>query len=145
MQSFNVTEWTKCDENATEKRSLHYEVPKMLAFTKYMINVNQVQSRCNWSVPGVAYGIDCVTHSSGAIYTDYFYIENHVRLVKEDEKRTKVIAVADIIWEKQCLLKGKIETETNNGTKKLYEFFEKELMATFTEEPTINISTSGTS
>ena len=35
--------------------------------------------------------------------------------------------IAEVIWEKPCLLKGKVETETMSGTKKYYEVFEKEL------------------
>ena len=35
--------------------------------------------------------------------------------------------IAEVIWEKPFLLKGKAETETMSGTKKYYEVFGKEL------------------
>ena len=46
------------------------------------------------------------------------------------EDKTRLIVVADVIWDKPCLLRSRIETESFSGLKKYYEIFEKEL---FTE------------
>ena len=32
---------------------------------------------------GLAYGVDSINRTSGAMYTEYFYLEIHVRLEKE--------------------------------------------------------------
>ena len=106
---------------------MHYEFPKTIAFSRHTIVVDQVQTRCTWCTPGLAYGVNSVNRTSGAMYTEYFYLEIHVRFEKEGDDKTRLSVVADIVWEKPCLLKSRVETETMSGTKKYYETFEKEL------------------
>jgi hypothetical protein len=43
------------------------------------------------------------------------------------EDKTRLTVVADVIWDKPCLLRSRIETESFSGLKKYYEIFEKEL------------------
>ena len=43
------------------------------------------------------------------------------------EDKTRLIIVADVKWDKPCLLRSRIETESFSGLKKYYEIFEKEL------------------
>ena len=62
------------------------------------------------------------------MYADYFMLEVHTRLEKESETKTKLNVIVDITWDKPCLMKSKIETETVSGMKKYYEVFEREIM-----------------
>ena len=87
---------------------MHYEFPKTIAFSRHTIVVDQVQTKCTWSTPGLAYGVDSVNRTSGAMYTEYFYLEIHVRFEKEAEEKTRLVVVAEVIWEKPCLLKSRI-------------------------------------
>merc|ERR1712086_1078638 len=43
------------------------------------------------------------------------------------EDKTRLIVVADVKWDKPCLLRSRIETESFSGLKKYYEIFETEL------------------
>ena len=90
---------------------MHYEFPKTIAFSRHTIVVDQVQTRCTWCTPGLAYGVNSVNRTSGAMYTEYFYLEIHVRLEKEGDDKTRLSVVADIIWEKPCLLRVSISKQ----------------------------------
>ena len=79
-------------------------------------------------IPGYAYGVTSTNRSSGVMYADYFMLEVHTRLEKESETKTKLNVIVDITWDKPCLMKSKIETETVSGMKKYYEVFEREIM-----------------
>ena len=94
-----------------------------------MINVDQIQTKCSWSTKGLAYGVDSINRSSGVMYADYFYLDIHVRLQKESDNKTRMIVTSELIWEKPCLLKSKVETETSKEMRKYYEIFEKELLS----------------
>ena len=58
--NFSVTSWRQ-DENQLWKRKMHYEFPKTVAFTKYTVCTDQEQTKCTWSNPGLAYGVDVVS------------------------------------------------------------------------------------
>ena len=79
-------------------------------------------------ISGYAYGVTSTNRSSGVMYADYFMLEVHTRLEKESETKTKLNVIVDITWDKPCLMKSKIETETVSGMKKYYEVFEREIM-----------------
>ena len=113
--------------NAGQMRNMHYEFPKTIAYTRHKMVVDQIQTKCHWSKKGIGYGIDSVVRTTGVLYSDYFYLEIHTRFEKNEESKTRLIVIADIVWEKPCLLKSRIETETMSGTKKYYEVFEREL------------------
>ena len=57
----------------------------------------------------------------------------HTRLEVIDGNKTKLIVIANVVWDKQTILKSKIETETINGMKKYYDVVEKELIASISE------------
>ena len=81
-----------------------------------------------YTFSGYAYGVTSTNRSSGVMYADYFMLEVHTRLEKESETKTKLNVIVDITWDKPCLMKSKIETETVSGMKKYYEVFEREIM-----------------
>ncbi len=62
------------------------------------------------------------------MYADYFHLDLHTRLEKVQHTSTKFIVVANLVWEKQCMLRSKVETESVNGIKKYYETAVAELM-----------------
>ena len=93
--------------------------------------VNQDQTKCAWSNPGQAYGVDCVSHSTGIQYADYFHINCHNRLESFEENKTKLIIIANIVWDKSTFLKSTIESETMNGLEKYYEVFKQEVNESF--------------
>ena len=57
----------------------------------------------------------------------------HTRLEAIDGNKTKLIVIANVVWDKQTILKSKIETETINGMKKYYDVVEKELISSISE------------
>ena len=57
----------------------------------------------------------------------------HTRLEAIDGNKTKLIVIANVVWDKQTILKSKIETETINGMKKYYDVVEKELISSINE------------
>lgn len=75
----------------------------------------------------MAYGVNTTNRSSGAPYADYFFVEAHTRFEKIADRKTKLTVVCTLTWEKPCLFKSKIETETWSGMKKFYEDYEMEL------------------
>jgi hypothetical protein len=109
---------------------MHYEFPKTIAFSTLMLHVDQVQTKCDWSKSGQAYGVDSISRTTGVMYSDYFHLAVHTRFQKDSEDfgKTRLIVAVNIVWDKPCLWKSKIETETLSGIKKYYETFEKELM-----------------
>merc|ERR1712223_362895 len=99
IHNYTVSSWTPTqvqngvgdgeDSSQTElARTMHYEFPKTIAFSRHTIVVDQVQTRCTWCTPGLAYGVNSVNRTSGAMYTEYFYLEIHVRLEKEGDDKT---------------------------------------------------------
>lgn len=111
---------------------MHYEFPRTIAFSRYIINVDQVQN-LTLNSPGLVYEVQSINKSSGVMYADYFYLEINLRLEKESENSTRISVFSELVWEKPCILKSKIETETLSGTKKYYETFEKELLKILVE------------
>ena len=105
---------------------MHYQFPKTIAYTKHNMVVDQIQTLV-WSKAGLGYVIESIVRTKGVLYSDYFFLEIHTRLEKVAENQTKLLVLADIVWEKPCLIQSRIETETMSGTKKYYEVFEKEL------------------
>ncbi len=85
-------------------------------------------------ISGVAYAVDSANRTTGVTYADYFVLNIHHRFTKEEGNKTRINVIAEVIWEKPCLFKSKIETETLSGIKKYYEIFEKELQT----EKTLN-------
>ena len=57
----------------------------------------------------------------------------HTRLEAIDGNKTKLIVIANVVWDKQTILKSKIETETINGMKKYHDVVEKELISSISE------------
>ena len=47
-----VTPWTKDEETGLTIRTMHYEFPKTIAFSRNIMNVNQIQTKTPWSIPG---------------------------------------------------------------------------------------------
>ena len=135
IENYSVSKWSTSPENLLlPSRQMHYEFPKTIAYTQHNMIVDQSQTLV-WSKVGWGYGIDSIVRTTGVLYSDYFYLEIHTRLEKIEENQTKLVVIADIVWEKPCLIKSRIENETLSGTKKYYEVFEKELcseVATFT-------------
>ena len=107
---------------------MHYEFPKTVAFSKYTVLVDQDQTKCPWSIPNQIYGVDSTSKSSGIMYADTFHVDVHTRLEKE-RNSTKINVVAFIVWDKPCLFKSKVETETIKDMKKYYELIVQELQA----------------
>ena len=105
---------------------MHYQFPKTIAYTKHNMVVDQIQTLV-WSKAGLGYAIESIIRTTGVLYSDYFFLEIHTRLEKFGDNQTKFLVLADIVWEKPCLIESRIETETMSGTKKYYEVFEKEL------------------
>ena len=107
---------------------MHYEFSKTIAFSKLNLSVDQVQTQCDWSTPGVVYGVNNWSRTTGVMYSDYMHLDIHVRLEKINEQ-TKITVMCHVVWDKSTLMKSRIEKETYNGTKEYYECFEKELMS----------------
>lgn len=134
IENYSVSKWSTSENLLLPSRQMHYEFPKTIAYTQHNMIVDQSQTLV-WSKVGWGYGIDSIVRTTGVLYSDYFYLEIHTRLEKLAENQTKLVVIADIVWEKPCLIKSRIENETLSGTKKYYEVFEKELcseVATFT-------------
>ena len=128
LKSFSCSPWAE-NENGRKERHMNYEFTKTIAFTRGTLNVNQIQTECDWSTPGLVYGIDNWSRTTGMMYADYMHLDIHLRLEKEKEKQTKITVICHIVWDKSTIMKSKIETETYKGTKEYYEVFEKELMS----------------
>merc|ERR1712110_195230 len=63
-------------------------------------------------------------------YADAFHVDCHTRLEAiEENTKTKLTVVASLVWDKQTILKSKIETESINGMRKYYDVVEKELQS----------------
>ena len=45
----------------------------------------------------------------------------------DGRKKTKMTVIVNQVFEKACLFKSKVETETLNGMRKYYEIVQKEL------------------
>jgi len=137
VNNFSVSPWsTISNESEASFRTMHYEFPQAWAFSKYTMYVDQDQSKCDWCSPGRAYGVDSVSRSTGIKYADSFHIDMHTRLEAIDGNKTKLIVIANVVWDKQTILKSKIETETINGMKKYYDVVEKELISSISEPVT---------
>ena len=106
---------------------MHYEFSKTIAFSKLNLSVDQVQTQCDWSTPGVVYGVNNWSRTTGVMYSDYMHLDIHIRLEKINDQ-TKITVMCHVVWDKSTLMKSRIEKETYNGTKEYYECFEKELM-----------------
>ena len=98
--------------------------------------VDQDQIKLPWSTPGQAYGVDSVSRSTGIKYADSFHVDTHTRLEAIDRNKTKLVVIVNLVWDKQTILKSKIETETINGMKKYYDVVEKELTSTILKSGT---------
>ena len=85
--------------------------------------VDLMQIKCPWSLPGQAYGIDTVKRWSGCKTADHFYLNVHVRLEKYEDNKTKLVVMADIVWEKSCMLKSKVEKDILRRIQKFYNVF----------------------
>merc|ERR1712242_206962 len=72
----------------------------------------------------------------GIKYADSFHVDLHTRLEAIDRNKTKLVVIVNLVWDKQTILKSKIETETINGMKKYYDVVEKELTSTITKSDT---------
>ena len=120
ISNYSVSKWSN------SSRQMHYQFPKTIAYTKHNMVVDQIQTLV-WSKAGLGYVIESIVRTKGVLYSDYFFLEIHTRLEKVAENQTKLLVLADIVWEKPCLIQSRIETETMSGTKKYYEVFEKEL------------------
>ena len=107
---------------------MHYEFSKTIAFSKLNLSVDQVQTQCDWSTPGVVYGVNNWSRTTGVMYSDYMHLDIHIRLEKINDQ-TKITVMCHVVWDKSTLMKSRIEKETYNGTKEYYECFEKELMS----------------
>ena len=125
ISNYSVSKWSS-KSGELPSRHMHYQFPKTIAYTKHNMVVDQIQTLV-WSKAGLGYAIESIVRTTGVLYSDYFFLEIHTRLEKFGDNQTKFLVLADIVWEKPCLIKSRIETETMSGTKKYYEVFEKEL------------------
>ena len=60
--------------------------------------MDQDQIKCTWSTPGLAYGVDSVTQSTGIQYADYFHIDCHTRLESFGEKKVVTMCFLEPIF-----------------------------------------------
>ena len=127
ISNFSCSPWAE-NENGQKERHMHYEFSKTIAFSKLNLSVDQVQTQCDWSTPGVVYGVNNWSRTTGVMYSDYMHLDIHIRLEKINDQ-TKITVMCHVVWDKSTLMKSRIEKETYNGTKEYYECFEKELMS----------------
>ena len=127
VSNYSSSPWAE-NENGLKERHMHYEFSKTIAFSKLNLSVDQTQTQCEWSTPGVVYGVDQWSRTTGVMYSDYMHLDIHVRLEKLNQQ-TKITVMCHVVWDKSTIMKSRIEKETYNGTKEFYEHFEKELMS----------------
>ena len=101
--------------------------------------VNGEQNKLPWSTPGLAYGVDSVSRSTGIRYADSFYVDMHTRFEAFEKNKTKLVVITNLVWEKQTIFKSKIETETINSMKKYFEVVEKELSSSIHQGTLVKI------
>lgn len=135
IHNYEVSPWSKNEETGLVERIMHYEFPKTIAFSRHNLVVDQVQSKVDWYRPGHVYAVNSVSRNSGVMYSDYFHLEIHTRFTREAlPGSTRMVVVVNIIFDKPCLFKSRIESESWSGLKKYYEVVEQEAQLEKTDQ-----------